>query len=210
MKGDQTALGEVIDELEEHLIAFSRTQGFAFASPARSLAEAVLSDFASVDVRSSTVSSGDLPTVKYREVPHGARTVKLINIRFNVGTLLDAVAQSASAAAGGKTRLELIVAAVVTIRALINAMAVALEPSDALVLYVMWHLSGDKSAIRLYESVAAAVRDAHLRYSAGDVPGTHALDASLKRLMELGCIERVGRDGYRVVEEVILPPLKRP
>jgi hypothetical protein len=135
-------------------------------------------------------------------IPASGRSVKPGNLRFNLGTLFEAIASGVAASfAASTTPIVAVFTGLLAIRELMQAAKVDLSEREALVIWSLWSceqqgVSPTTERIRLRGLAEAARVGSALQLSAVEV------EHSLERLEQIGAARRVGSESWETRESV--------
>jgi len=168
--------------------------------------EALLSRFTSFEA-SPPVDQGYeriLITKDESWVPASGRSVKAGNLRFNLGTLLEAIASGVSAAfTVSAVPIVAILTGLVAVRQLLRAAEVDLAEREALVMWSAW-LCEQRGKPTTTEAIGQCAAEEATRVGSTLRPSTAEVQHSLERLQKIGAIRRVPDGSWETREAVVV------
>lgn len=133
--------------------------------------------------------------------PESGNSVKPGNLRFNLGTLFEAIASGVAAGFSVGTPIVAVLTGLLAIRQLIRAATVDLSDRDALVIWSLWSCErrGDPATIEMIRSRALAEA---AQVGSATRPSAAEIEHSLDRLARLGTV-RQAKDGTWETREAV-------
>ncbi len=168
--------------------------------------EALLSRFTSFEA-SPPVDQGYeriLITKDESWVPASGRSVKAGNLRFNLGTLLEAIASGVSAAfTVSAVPIVAILTGLVAVRQLLRAAEVDLAEREALVMWSAWSCE-QRGKPTTTEAIGQCAAEEATRVGSTLRPSRAEVQHSLERLQKIGAIRRVPDGSWETREAVVV------
>jgi hypothetical protein len=200
-QGPYEPLPEFISETADEVIRLAPAAGISD----KSNLQAMLTRFTSFEA-SEPIDQGYERIIITKDknwVPASGHSVKLGNLRFNLGTLLEAIASGVSAGFTIATPILAIFTGLVAIRQLVRAAKVDLSEREALVIWSIWSCEQRGKAATTEEIRQVGIQEA-ARVGSTLQPSTAEVEQSLNRLEKIGAILDAGEGSWETREAVIV------
>jgi len=176
------------------------------SAPGRGDIEALLTRFMSFEAGTPIDQGYERILVSKGEhwVPTSGRSVKLGNLRFNLGTLFEAIASGVSAGFAATTvPIVAVFTGLLAIRKLRRAAEVDLSEREALVIWCVWSCEQRGIPATTEEIRQCGLKEA-TRVGSALQPSIAEVQNSLERLEKIGAIRRAEDGSWETHEAVIV------